>query len=204
MNKAHLVGRLVRDPIIRYTQSHEPLCIARFTLAVDRRYKREGEQNADFISCVAFGKIAEHIEKYYYKGMKTILSGRIQTGSYDHKDGYKVYTTDVVIEEMEFAESKKSSDQYQQQNTGFRQDVGYQQQNSGFRQDSGYQQTVGYRQDNNYPHQNNGFRQDDGYQNQNAGSQPQGQNAQSSEQMSIEDDDIPPWFAMIDEDDIPF
>lgn len=191
MNKVHLVGRLVRDPNIRYTQSHEPLCIARFTLAVDRRRKREGEQNADFISCVAFGKIAEHIEKYYYKGMKTILSGRIQTGSYDHKDGYKVYTTEVVIEEMEFAESKKSSDQYQQQNTGFR-------------QDPGYQQTVGYRQDNYYPHQNNGFRQDNGYQSQNAGFQPQGQNTQSSEQMSIEDDDLPPGFTTIDEDDIPF
>lgn len=120
MNKVHLMGRLTRDPEIRYTQGEKPMAIARYTLAVDRRYKRDGEQAADFISCVAFGKMAEHAEKYYHKGIKIVVSGRIQTGSYDHKDGYKVYTTDVVIEEQEFAESKSASDGFQQQNnTGF-------------------------------------------------------------------------------------
>ena len=120
MNKVHLMGRLTRDPEIRYTQGEKPMAIARYTLAVDRRYKRDGEQAADFISCVAFGKMAEHAEKYYHKGIKIVVSGRIQTGSYDHKDGYKVYTTDVVIEEQEFAESKSAPDGFQpQNNTGF-------------------------------------------------------------------------------------
>ncbi len=109
MNKVVLMGRLTRDPDIRYTQGDNQKAIARYTLAVDRRYKKDGEQAADFISCVAFGKMAEHVEKYYHKGIKVVISGRIQTGSYDHKDGYKVYTTDVVVEEQEFAESKSSS-----------------------------------------------------------------------------------------------
>ncbi len=109
MNKVILMGRLTRDPDIRYTQGDNQKAIARYTLAVDRRYKKDGEQAADFISCVAFGKMAEHVEKYYHKGIKVVISGRIQTGSYDHKDGYKVYTTDVVVEEQEFAESKSAS-----------------------------------------------------------------------------------------------
>ena len=110
MNKVILMGRLVRDPEIRYTQSAEPMAIARYTLAVDRKFKREGEQTADFISCIAFGKTAEFAEKYYKKGTKIAIVGRIQTGSYTNKDGVKVYTTDVVVEEQEFAESKGSSD----------------------------------------------------------------------------------------------
>lgn len=114
MNKVELIGRLTRDPDIRYTQSQKPTCIARYTLAVDRRFKKEGEQSADFISCVAFGKQAEHAQKYYHKGIKIAIVGRLQTGSYDHRDGYKVYTTDVVVEEQEFAESKSSGDGYQQ------------------------------------------------------------------------------------------
>lgn len=106
MNKAILVGRFTRDPEVRY--SDNGTSIARFTIAVDRRFKQEGGQTADFISCVAFGKTAEFIEKYFHQGMKIGLEGRIQTGSYTNKDGVKVYTTDVVAENVEFAESKSS------------------------------------------------------------------------------------------------
>ena len=109
MNKAILMGRLTRDPEIRYSQGDNPMAIARYTLAVDRRRSREGEQSADFINCVAFGKSAEHAEKYYHKGIKILVTGRIQTGSYTNKDGVKVYTTDIVVEEQEFAESKAAS-----------------------------------------------------------------------------------------------
>lgn len=115
MNKVELLGRLTRDPDIRYTQSENPTCIARYTLAVDRRRKRDGEQNADFISCVAFGKAAEHAEKYYHKGIKIAIVGRLETGSYTNNEGQKVYTTDVVVEEYEFAESKSSGDSQQPQ-----------------------------------------------------------------------------------------
>ncbi|MEE1442491.1 MAG: single-stranded DNA-binding protein, partial [Blautia sp.] len=106
MNKVVLMGRLTRDPEVRYTQGDNPTAIARYTLAVDRRFKREGETTADFISCVTFGKLAEFAEKYFQQGLKVIISGRIQTGSYTNKEGRKVYTTDVVIEEQDFAESK--------------------------------------------------------------------------------------------------
>ncbi len=109
MNKAILSGRLVRDPDIRWTQGQEHKCIARYTLAVDRRVKKDGaEQSADFISMVSFGKPAEFLEKYGKKGVKFNIVGRIQTGSYTNRDGQKVYTTDVVGEELEFAESKNS------------------------------------------------------------------------------------------------
>lgn len=114
MNNVVLMGRLTKDPDIRYTQSQEPTCVARYTLAVDRRYKRDGEQSADFIPCIAFGKAAEFAEKFFYKGIKIIVNGRIQTGSYTKQDGSKVYTTDVIAENQEFAESKATSDQYQQ------------------------------------------------------------------------------------------
>ena len=110
MNKVILMGRLTRDPEVRYSQGENPLAIARFTLAVDRRFKRDGEQSADFISCVAFGKQAEHAERYYRQGLKIVVCGRIQTGSYTNRDGVKVYTTEVVVEEQEFAESKAASD----------------------------------------------------------------------------------------------
>ena len=107
MNKVILMGRLTKDPEIRYSQGQNDMAIARYTLAVDRRFgKKDGEQNADFISCVAFGKSAEFAEKYLHQGVKIAVSGRIQTGSYTNRDGNKVYTTDVVIEEQEFAESK--------------------------------------------------------------------------------------------------
>ncbi|MDE6529840.1 MAG: single-stranded DNA-binding protein [Lachnospiraceae bacterium] len=109
MNKVVLMGRLTRDPEVRYTQGDSSLAIARYTLAVDRRFKRDGdEQTADFINCVSFGKAAEFAEKYYHKGIKVAVCGRIQTGSYTNKDGVKVYTTEVVVEEQEFAESKNA------------------------------------------------------------------------------------------------
>lgn len=109
MNKAILIGRLTREPDIRYTQGEQSMAIARFTLAVNRRYTKGNEQQADFISCVAFGKTAEFIEKYAHQGTKLVTEGRIQTGSYTNKDGVKVYTTDVVVESCEFAESKKAA-----------------------------------------------------------------------------------------------
>lgn len=122
MNKAILMGRLTRDPEVRYSQGENQTAIARFTLAVDRRFKRAGEtQEADFIGCVAFGKQAEFVEKYFKQGMKMVAVGRIQTGSYTNKDGQKVYTTDVVAEEIEFAESKgNNSEASQQGHSNFR------------------------------------------------------------------------------------
>ena len=111
MNKAILMGRLTRDPEIRYTQGDNPMCIARYTLAVDRRFNRNAGNdgnNADFIPCVCFGKTAEFVEKYLKKGTKMAVTGRIQTGSYTNRDGVKVYTTEVVVEDQEFAESKNS------------------------------------------------------------------------------------------------
>ena len=104
------MGRLTRDPEVRYSQGENPTAIARYTLAVDRRFNRNNDdQSADFINCVAFGRAGEFAEKYFRKGIKIAITGRIQTGSYTNKDGVKVYTTDVVIEEQEFAESKNSS-----------------------------------------------------------------------------------------------
>lgn len=110
MNKAILMGRLTRDPEIRYTQGDNPMCIARYTLAVDRRFNRNNDDgnNADFIPCICFGKSAEFVEKYLLKGTKMAVTGRIQTGSYTNRDGVKVYTTEVVVEEQEFAESKNA------------------------------------------------------------------------------------------------
>lgn len=110
MNKVLLMGRLTRDPEVRYTQGDSSTAVARYSLAVDRRFKREGEQTADFINCVTFGKGAEFAEKYLRQGTKILIVGRIQTGSYMNRDGVKVYTTDVVVEEQEFAESKASHD----------------------------------------------------------------------------------------------
>lgn len=110
MNRAILMGRLTKDPSITYTQGAEPTCIARYTLAVDRRGKKqEGQPDADFISCVAFKNNAEFAEKYLRQGTKVVVEGRIQTGSYTNKDGQKVYTTDVIIDSQEFAESKKET-----------------------------------------------------------------------------------------------
>ena len=111
MNKVILVGRLCDEPEIRYSQGANTTCIARYTLAVDRKFKQEGQPNADFINCIAFGKLGEFAEKYLHKGTKIAVTGRIQTGSYTNKDGQKVYTTDVVVEEQEFCESKSQNSQ---------------------------------------------------------------------------------------------
>lgn len=110
MNKVILMGRLTRDPEVRYSSGENQMAIARYTLAVDRKFNRNAEdQNADFIGCVAFGRSGEFAEKYFRKGIKIAITGRIQTGSYTNKDGQKVYTTEVVVEEQEFAESKNAS-----------------------------------------------------------------------------------------------
>ena len=113
------MGRLTRDPEVRYSQGDNSMAIARYTLAVDRRFRRnnDGEQTADFIGCVAFGRSAEFAEKYFRQGLKVIVTGRIQTGSYTNKEGQKIYTTDVVVEDQEFAESKATSQQNQQNNS---------------------------------------------------------------------------------------
>ncbi len=110
MNKVILMGRLTRDPEVRYSQGDNATAVARYTLAVDRRFNRNNDdQTADFIGCVAFGRSGEFAEKYLHKGTKVVVTGRIQTGSYTNKDGVKVYTTDVVVEDQEFAESKNSA-----------------------------------------------------------------------------------------------
>ena len=112
MNKVILMGRLTRDPEVRYSAGDNATAVARYTLAVDRRFKRDGEATADFIGCVAFGRQAEFAEKYFRQGIKILVTGRIQTGSYTNRDGNKVYTTDVVVEEQEFAQSKAVSDSH--------------------------------------------------------------------------------------------
>ena len=109
MNKVVLVGRLTRDPEVRYSQGDSSTAVARYTLAVDRRFKRDNEPSADFIPCVVFGRSGEFAEKYFRQGMRVSVSGRIQTGSYTNKDGVRVYTTEVIVEEQEFAESKSES-----------------------------------------------------------------------------------------------
>ena len=113
MNKVILMGRLTREPDVRYTQGENQMCVARYTIAVDRRVSRNannnGEPTADFIGCVAFGRQGEFAEKYLHKGMKIAVEGRIQTGSYTNKDGQKVYTTDIVVENHEFCESKNAN-----------------------------------------------------------------------------------------------
>ena len=119
------MGRLTRDPEVRYTQGDNTMAIARYSLAVDRRFKRDGEPDADFINCVAFGKAGEFAEKYLKKGTKIAVVGRIQTGSYTNKDGQKVYTTDVVVEEQEFAESKNSGSSDNNQSALANKDMGF-------------------------------------------------------------------------------
>lgn len=113
MNQVCLMGRLTRDPDVRYPQSEGGTVIARYTLAVDRRFRREGEQTADFISCTTFGRGAEFAEKYLQQGMKIAVTGRIQTGKYTNRDGQTVYTTTVVVDSHEFAESKKAQEERQ-------------------------------------------------------------------------------------------
>ena len=109
MNSVQLVGRLVRDPEVRYSQGENPIAVSRFTVACNRKFKKEGEQDVDFISCVSFGKVSEFVERYFQKGSSIGLNGRIQTGSYTNKDGQKVYTTDVFVESVEFVGSKSEN-----------------------------------------------------------------------------------------------
>ncbi len=109
MNKVILMGRLTRDPEVRYSQGASQTAVARFSVAVDRRFKRDGEPDADFFNCTAFGKQAEFVEKYLHKGTKILLSGRIQNDNYTNKDGQMVYSVRVIVEEIEFAESKNAS-----------------------------------------------------------------------------------------------
>ena len=113
MNKVILMGRLTRDPDVRYSQGERPTAVVRFTLAVNRKFANDDTQTADFISCVAFGKPGEFLERYCHQGTKLVVEGRIQTGSYTNKDGIRVYTTDVVVEFCEFAESKRTAEQAQ-------------------------------------------------------------------------------------------
>ena len=113
MNKWTGIGRLSKDPDIRYSTGEKSTAVARFTLATDRKFKKDGEPTADFINCIAFGKTAEVIEKWVHKGTKIAVIGHIQTGSYTNKDGQKVYTTDVMIEEVEFCESKGNNNSNQ-------------------------------------------------------------------------------------------
>ena len=117
MNKVILMGRLTRDPEVRYSQGERSMAIARYSLAVDRKGRRnqDSEQTADFINCVAFDKAGEFAEKYFRQGMRVLVSGRIQTGSYTNKDGVKVYTTDIVVEDQEFADSKGAAGENHQQ-----------------------------------------------------------------------------------------
>lgn len=123
MNKIFLIGRLCKDPDIRYSQTaNGNMAIARYSLAVPRKYKQQGEPDCDFINCVAFGKNGEFAEKYLYKGIKIAVEGRIQTGSYTNKDGVKVYTTDIIVESTEFCESKNAAggnNQSNQNSSGF-------------------------------------------------------------------------------------
>lgn len=113
MNRVILMGRLARDPEIRYTQGENSMVVARFTLAVDRRFKRDNQPTADFISCICFRKTAEFVEKYCKKGTKLVVEGSWQTGSYTNKDGNKVYTNDCLVDNCEFAESKATAEQNQ-------------------------------------------------------------------------------------------
>lgn len=121
MNKVILMGRLTRDPEVRYSSGENALAIVRYTLAVDRRFHKDNEASADFIGCVAFGKGGEFAEKYLRQGTKIVVTGRIQTGSYTNREGQKVYTTEVVVEDQEFAESKAASQNNSQTSAGNRQ-----------------------------------------------------------------------------------
>lgn len=125
MNKWIGTGRLTRNPDVRYSQGEKPIAVAKYTLAVDRDFKREGEPTADFINCTAFGKSGEFAEKYLKQGTKILVTGRIQTGSYTNKDGVKVYTTDVLVESQEFCESKGSNNQQGKQSASNTQSDGF-------------------------------------------------------------------------------
>lgn len=182
MNKVIIMGRLTRDPEVRYSAGESGTAIARYTLAVDRRFKRDGEATADFISCVSFGRTAEFAEKYFHQGLKVLVAGRIQTGSYTNNSGQKVYTTDVVVEEQEFAEGKNSS----QQGAGQQPPQNYGGQQGGYNapQQNAPQQSQGYGQQGGYnapqqsvPQQSAPKSQPQGYGQQGGYNNPPQQNA---------------------------
>ncbi len=175
MNKVVLIGRLTKDPEVRYSQAGEPIAVARYTLAVNRRFKREGEPDADFVGCVVFGKGGEFAEKYFKKGMQIAVCGRIQTRTWDDQQGQKHYVTEVVVEDQEFTESKAAFDQRNQ---------------GGFSQPS-YPQQGGYQQPS-YPQQG-------GY--QQPAPQPQPFNSFNN---TPQDDSFLAISDSIDDDDLPF
>lgn len=152
INKVVLLGRIVRDPEVRYSQGENPLCICRYTLAVPRKYHKEGEQEADFINCIAFGKLAEFAEKYLVAGKRYCIAGHLQTGSYTNKEGNKVYYTEVVVEDQDFADSADNGNtgngnssgagtgNRQQEASGQRQNQGNGSQRSGGRSNGGSRQ----------------------------------------------------------------
>ena len=191
MNKVILVGRLARDPELRTTGGGQSVC--RFAVAVDRRFKREGQPTADFINVVAFAKQAETINQYLGKGRRIALEGRIQTGSYTAQDGSKRYTTDVVLESFDFVESSNGN-QGQNQGQGQYQGQGYQQNQP--------QQNQGYQNQGQYQGQSQGYqnRQGQGYQNQ---GQQQAQNYQNQTQQNNIDMDSD-FHLMADDDELPF
>lgn len=125
MNKVILMGRLTRDPEVRYSQGANQTAVARFSIAVDRRFKREGEPDADFFNCTAFGRQAEFIERYLHKGTKIVLSGRIQNDNYTNKDGQMVYSVRVMVDEVEFAESKNAASQNESGFSGYGNNNGF-------------------------------------------------------------------------------
>ena len=173
MNKVILMGRLTRDPEVRYSAGESGTAIARYTLAVERRFKRDGEASADFINCVAFGRSAEFAGKYFHQGLKVLVAGRIQTGSYTNNSGQKVYTTDVVVEEQEFAEGKNSY----QQGAGQQPPQNYGGQGSNAPQQNASQQGYGAQGGYNAPQQNapqQNVPQQSGPQQSGPKSQPQG------------------------------
>ena len=168
MNKVVLMGRLTKDPDVRYASGEGGTAVARYTLAVDRRFKRDGEATADFISCVAFGRQAEVAGQYFHRGTKLTISGRIQTGRYTSKDGQKVYTTDVVVEEQEFAESKAVADTGAQNTQSQQQPAQPQQRTQAPQQRPVQQQQVPYPSQQRYPQQS-GRAQQKQYPQQNRG-----------------------------------
>ena len=202
MNKVVLMGRLTKDPDVRYASGENSTTVARYTLAVDRRFKRDGEATADFISCVAFGRQADVAGQYFRRGTKLTISGRIQTGSYTGKDGQKVYTTDVVVEEQEFAESKASAGTGEQNTQSQQQPV--QPQRQAPQQRPVQQQQVPYPSQQRYPQQS-GRAQQQRYPQQNSGGYMGHGNypAQPARRGSASDDgfmDIPDGIA----EELPF
>lgn len=152
INKVVLLGRVVRNPEVRYSQGDNPICICRYTLAVPRKYRKEGEPDADFINCIAFGKLAEFAEKYFVSGKRYCIAGHLQTGSYTNKDGKTVYYTEVVVEEQDFADNADNAGNGNgNAGGGSQQKSGNQRQGQNNNQQSGGNKASGARQQNQQP-----------------------------------------------------